>query len=675
MIPHLSERALVLAPLGRDAEVAAGMLSEAGIGTRTCAGLPDLVANLAAGAGFAVVTEEALRTADLRPLVAWLDAQPEWSDFPFILLTQRGGGLERNPGAIRLLKTLGNVAFVERPFHPTTLMSLAEAALRGRRRQYEARSRLESLRELNETLESRVAAALAEQKILADVVETTDAFVQVLGPDFCWIAVNRASASHFKRVYGVRPKVGDNLPALLADRPEDLATLKVLWTRALAGDQFTEIRELSDPDDGTRFYEMKFNSLRDRDGNRIGAFQFVYDVTRRLEDQKRLALAEAALRQAQKMEAVGQLTGGVAHDFNNLLMAISGGLALLDRTMDPVRRQRVRDGMRQAVERGAALTRQLLAFSRRRPLEARPLDLALKITGMREILERSLSGDVEVDMQFPGGLWPIKADSGELELAILNMCVNARDAMPGGGTISISARNVPDGFGKVSGKAVVLEIADAGHGMSEEVRARVFEPFYTTKEVGKGSGLGLAQVYAFVSQSGGDVAIDSTPGVGTRITLVFPRSPKMPDREEIARAAPAPENGDRVNGEGERHGHVLLVEDDREVAALTSEMLDAIGYDVTHVTTPAAALGALANGRTFDCVFSDVMMPGGMSGVDLAREIRRRRPEMPIMLATGYVEAARDASAEGLEVLAKPYQIEALERSLRELLVSRSKVH
>jgi signal transduction histidine kinase len=675
MIPHLSERALILAPLGRDAEIAAAMLGEAGIRATECSGLPDLVSNLVAGAGLAVVTEEALHTADLRALAAWLDDQPEWSDFPFILLTQRGGGLERNPGASRLLKTLGNVTFVERPFHPTTLISLVEAALRGRRRQYEARSRLASLRELNETLESRVAAALAEQKILADVVETTDAFVQVLDPSCRWIAVNRASARHFERVYGVRPKVGDSLLDVLADKPGHLAVLKALWQRALGGEQFTQIQELTDPE-GPRFYEMKFNSLRDRDGNRIGAFQFVYDVTKRLEDQKRLSLAEAALRQAQKMEAVGQLTGGVAHDFNNLLMAISGGLTLLDRTADPERRTRVRDGMRQAVERGAALTRQLLAFSRRRPLEAKPLDLARKITGMKEILDRSLSGDVEVEMHFPKGLWPIKADTGELELAILNLCVNARDAMPGGGTILVSARNVPKGFGKVEGDAVALEIADAGEGMSEEVRARVFEPFFTTKEVGKGSGLGLAQVYAFVSQSAGEVAIDSKVGEGTRITLVFPRSRQKPEVEEEApgeRTLAPNDNG--ANGGGEIHGHVLLVEDDRDVAALTSEMLDSIGYEVTHVASPAAALGALANGRRFDVVFSDVMMPGGMSGVDLAREIRRRRPDMPVMLATGFIEAARDAVAEGLEVLAKPYQIETLERSLRDLLSARSKLH
>jgi signal transduction histidine kinase len=671
MIPHLSERALILAPAGRDARVAADMLAEAGIRSVVCVGLAELVAGLEGGAGFALVTEEAIRTADLHPLAGWLESQPEWSDFPFILLTQRGGGLERNPDAKRLLRTLGNVTFVERPFHPTTLISLAEAALRGRRRQYEARARLANLHELNETLESRVAAALAEQKILADVVETTDAHVQVLDPGFRWIAINRSSASHFAQLYGIQPKVGDSMLDLLSDKPQHLAMLQSVWTRALAGDEFTEVHELANPLTGPRFYEMKFNSLRDRDGRRIAAFQFAYDVTKRLEDQKRLSLAEAALRQAQKMEAVGQLTGGVAHDFNNLLMAISSGLTLLDRTADPARRQRVREGMRKAVERGAALTRQLLAFSRRRPLEARPLDLAQKITGMRELLDRSLSGDVEVEMHFPADLWAIKADPGELELAILNMCVNARDAMPRGGKISIFARNVPQGFGKVACKAVALEIADAGQGMSEEVRARVFEPFFTTKEVGKGSGLGLAQVYAFVSQSGGDIAIDSKPGEGTRITLVFPRSQKKPAGEETLRAAPMAE----PNGDGERHGQVLLVEDDSEVAALTGEMLDSIGYEVTHVATPAAALGALANGRRFDVVFSDVMMPGGMSGVELAREIRRRRPDMPIMLATGYIEAARDAVAEGLKVLAKPYQIEELAHSLRELLASRSSVH
>jgi signal transduction histidine kinase len=533
-----SERALILAPFGRDALVASAMLAEKNIRSAICANLSELVAELHLGAGFAIITEEVLRSADLHALARWIGAQPEWSDFPFVLLTGKEGGIERNPDAARLLETLGNVTFLERPFHPTTLISLAQAAIRGRQRQYDARGRLEALRQLNETLEARIAAAVAEQKVV-----------------------------------------------------------------------------------------------------------------------------EAALRQAQKMEAVGQLTGGVAHDFNNLLMAISGGLSMLERSsVDPQRRQRIRDGMRQAVERGAALTRQLLAFSRRKPLEPKPLDLQRQILGMKELLDRSLRGDVEVEIASAEGLWPIYADPGELELAILNLCVNARDALPSGGAIRVSVANGVSTTGRVRGDVVRLSVHDDGVGMSEEVIAHVFEPFFTTKDVGKGSGLGLAQVYAFLAQSGGEVAIKSKVGQGTTVTLVFPRATQKPETESSipefsATAAPVEAGG--------ATGHVLLVEDDEEVAALTVEMLDSIGYEVTHVSSPSAALGALANGRVFDIVFSDVMMAGGMSGVELAREIRRRRPGLPIVLATGYVEAAQGAVEEGLAVLAKPYQIEALAQVLR----------
>jgi signal transduction histidine kinase len=559
VIPHLSERGLILAPAGRDAEIAAAMLAEAHVRSAICSGLKDLVAELEAGAGFAAVTEEALRTSDLHPLATWINAQPEWSDFPFILLTRRGGGLERNPLASRLLQTLGNVTFLERPFHPTTLVSLAQAAIRGRRRQYEARSRLETLRKLNETLEARVDAA----------------------------------------------------------------------------------------------------------------------VTERFKGQERLAKAENALHQAQKMEAVGQLTGGVAHDFNNLLMAFQAGLRMLDRTTNAEQRQRIVDGMQKAIERGATLTRQLLAFSRRRPLESKPLDLDRQLTGMRELLQRSLRGNVQVEMAFDAGLWPVEADPGELELAVLNLCVNARDAMPAGGVIRIAANNRPGGFVELKGDAVTIAVSDTGTGMPPEVIARVFEPFFTTKEVGKGSGLGLAQVYAFVKQSGGHVGIESEPGRGTTVALTFPRSAAQPQPQpEESAIFTLPESEHEAgpeagNGSAKKRRHVLFVEDDKEVAALTIEMLDSIGYKVTHVTSPAAALGALANGRAIDLVFSDVMMPGGMSGVELALEIRRRRPSLPIVLATGYIEAARGAVAEGLDVLVKPYQLETLAQTLNGHLARR----
>ena len=249
MIPHLSERGLILAPNGRDAQVATSILTEAKIHSVVCSSLPDLVEGLRRGTGFAVVTEESLRTADLHPLADWIGAQPEWSDFPFIVLTLRGG-LERNPAAIRLLRTLGNVTFLERPFHPTTLVSLAQSAIRGRRRQYEARARLEALADLNESLEVRVTAATAEHKVLADIVESTDALVQVVDLDCRILAVNRASAAEFERVHGVRPRVGDSVGALLRHKPEEQASARALWSRALAGEVFTEIARVQDAREG-----------------------------------------------------------------------------------------------------------------------------------------------------------------------------------------------------------------------------------------------------------------------------------------------------------------------------------------------------------------------------------------------------------------------------------------
>jgi signal transduction histidine kinase/ActR/RegA family two-component response regulator len=662
VIPHLSERGLILAPHGRDASVAASILSEARIRSVACPSLVELVAGLKHGAGFAIVTEEALRTADLHALAEWLGAQPEWSDFPFILLTLRGG-VERNPTAIRILRALGNVTFLERPFHPTTLVSLAQAAIRGRRRQYDARARLESLADLNETLEARVDAAIAEHKVLADIVESTDALVLVLDLDYRVLAVNRASASEFERSHGVRPRVGDSILELLKDRPEPKAGLERVWSRALGGEQFTDILPIEGPGGGRRFHEMKFNTLYDRQGRLIGAYQFVYDVTQRHEDQERLTKTESALRQAQKMEAVGQLTGGVAHDFNNLLMAFSSGMYLLDQPMDADRRRRVVESMRQAVERGTALTRQLLAFSRRRPLAPKAVDLKAQLHGMHEMLQRSLRGDVEVEMTFDDGLWAVEVDPGELELAILNICVNARDAMPEGGTIRIAARNARNLLLPAHTDSVTLSISDTGVGMSKEVVARVFEPFFTTKEVGKGSGLGLAQVYGFVNQSNGQVAIDSDVGRGTTVSLTFPRSEGEAAVPAAASQAPvaAARQAERTR---ESRAEVLLVEDDLTVATLTTEMLRSIGYAVLHVKSAAAALDALAAGRTIDVVFSDVMMPGGMSGVDLAREVRRRRPDLPVVLTTGYIEVARTAMTEGLQVLVKPYQLETLARIL-----------
>src|SRR4029453_11555128 len=397
----------------------------------------------------------------------------------------------------------------------TTRNVLAERALR----QSEAR-----LMALNETLERRVTEALAERKLLADIVEGTNAFVQVADLEYRLLAINRAAAGEFERIFGIRPRVGDHMLELLADQPEHQAAVRAVWSRALAGEEFTAIEEFGDPALDRRAYEMRDNTLPDRDGRHIGAYQFVYDVTERLRDQERLRQTEEALRQAQKMESLGQLTGGVAHDFNNLLAVFATGLQVLERNVTPEPRNRIFEGMRRAVARGTGLTRQLLAFSRRRPLNPESLDLPTHLKGMREMLDASLGGDIHVDMTFGPEVWPVEVDAGEMELAVLNLCVNARDAMSRGGVITIAAGNVQEKDGNGERDLVKLCVADTGSGMPPEVMARVFEPFFTTKDVNKGSGLGLTQVYGFAQQSSGRVTIDSHVGTGTTVTILLPRS-------------------------------------------------------------------------------------------------------------------------------------------------------
>ena len=260
--------------------------------------------------------------------------------------------------------------------------------------------------------------------------------------------------------------------------------------------------------------------------------------------------AEEALRQSQKMEAIGRLTGGIAHDFNNLLMVASSGIELLDRTEDPKKRKTLSEGVRQAVERGAALTRQMLAFSRRSPLKADVLDLPTQVEGLRFLLERSLREDIEVVVDLPEGLWRVEADAGELELALLNLAVNARDAMPNGGTLTLSARNVTGSTGE--GDTVCLTVSDTGTGMSPAVASRVFEPFFTTKEVGRGTGLGLSQVYGFVRSSGGDIRVESVEGTGTTFTLCLPRSEK-----EATALGPAQTGAETAGPRRKRGGRLL----------------------------------------------------------------------------------------------------------------------
>jgi signal transduction histidine kinase/ActR/RegA family two-component response regulator len=368
---------------------------------------------------------------------------------------------------------------------------------------------------------------------------------------------------------------------------------------------------------------------------------------------------EDRLRQAQKIEALGQLTGGVAHDFNNLLQVISGGLQLVGRQTDPERREHIFNSMRQAVDRGASLCRQLLAFSRRQSLKPEAVNLKRLVGDMRELLNRSLRGDIQIQSAFAERLWHVEIDPGELELVILNLALNARDAMPGGGTIEITARNCPAlAEHDLAGDFVRLDITDSGVGMTPDILAHAFEPFFTTKEVGSGSGLGLAQAHGFAKASGGAVRIASTVGRGTLVSLFLPRTLKTP-----AYSADLLPHADDAGPAGS--AQVLVVEDDDEVAALTVEMINQLGYDTTRVASAEAALGALADRRSVDIVFSDVMMPGRMNGVELAQEIRRRRPNLPVLLTSGYVDAARrKAGTQQIKIIPKPYRIDELRDAL-----------
>jgi two-component system NtrC family sensor kinase len=384
--------------------------------------------------------------------------------------------------------------------------------------------------------------------------------------------------------------------------------------------------------------------------------------TRRLHaEAERREAAEAALRQAQRLEAIGQLTGGVAHDFNNLLMIVSGSVQRLRRDLTSEKHTRLLDMIANASARGESLTRQLLAFSRRQMLNPSVIDLSQRLPALKEMLNRSLRGDITTEVAVPAEACAVKVDASELELALLNLAVNARDAMPNGGSLAITAgpvmlegRAAEDGL---KGEFVAIRVADTGAGIPTDALPHVFEPFFTTKEVGKGTGLGLSQVYGFAKQSGGTATVTSTVGRGTVITLYLPRTREPP----APAGAPA-----EPEAAPQRAGTALLVEDNAEVAEVATAYFQQLGYMVKQVASAREALELLANDPNIDLVFSDVLMPGGMNGLELGHAVRRLYPAMPVLLTTGYSGSFRDAVQQGFVVLQKPFDLADLEQKLRE---------
>ncbi|MGF6157303.1 PAS domain S-box-containing protein [Ensifer sp. KUDG1] len=652
-------------------------MREAGIHSKAGEDLPAFVSALDENIAFAVVTEEALRSADLRPLSAWIQSQPSWSDLPFIILTHRGGGPERNPSAARLSEVLGNVSFIERPFHATTFISVARSAFRGRRRQYEARLRLDALDESERRLQTALEAGHlgAWELDLATYALTTSATC--------------------RRVFGRSSEAFTYDDLVAATHPQDIEKVKSAMQATIeTGADFAVEYRISWPDRSVHWAEMRAQLYRDRSGNAVKVVGVSSDITARVSSEEQLKRlnetleervaertaelhkahgivmeevaqrerAEAQLRQAQKMETIGQLTGGVAHDFNNLLMAVLGNLELLRKhTHGDTKATRLIDGALQGATRGASLTQRLLAFARRQDLSVDPVDLRTLVRDMTDLLKRSVGTSIAIETVIPDRMDPVLADSNQLELALLNLVVNARDAMPNGGRISITlqvASLAKDDDELAQGRYGVLSVADEGHGMDEETLKKAIEPFFSTKELGKGTGLGLSMIHGLALQLKGTLRLSSTPGKGTTAELWIPVSDDTP----IVSTLPRPMEEEQSIGSL----RVLLVDDDFLIAMSSADMLIDLGHEVVEAHSGKEALVHLSTDGRFDLMITDYSMPE-MTGGELAKAARDLFPDLRILIASGYAELPPGIDLD-LARLAKPYSQQQLATEIERVL-------
>jgi PAS domain S-box-containing protein len=408
--------------------------------------------------------------------------------------------------------------------------------------------------------------------------------------------------------------------------------------------------------DGTFFWaSVVIDPIRDDENRFVGFAKITRDITERRQAQQEMEKLQLKLAQSQKLDALGQLTGGVAHDFNNLLMVITGSLNALKKvTGDDPKALRAVQAIDTASQRGAALTSQLLSFARRQSVNPQTIDVRDSIFSVRDVLDTGLGSAIELQIEVDGEVWPIRVDPAEFETALVNLVINARDAMPQGGNVTVQARNVFIDDGVTKGDFVAIEVRDTGSGIPEDILAKIFDPFFTTKPIGKGTGLGLSQVHGFVHQAGGTIAVESELGKGTSFTVCLPRS-----------AATLKRRPEELSPRGT--GTVLLVEDNPDVASASTGLLEELGYSVRWASDVDAALSEIA-ADGIDLVLSDIVMPGKMDGLALARLLKQKHPGLPILLATGYSEAARNAAAE-FPILRKPYQIHELNEALSRLAV------
>jgi len=408
--------------------------------------------------------------------------------------------------------------------------------------------------------------------------------------------------------------------------------------------------------DGTFFWASVVIDPIYEEGELVGFAKITRDITERRNTQLRLEQIQKQLAESQKLDALGQLTGGVAHDFNNLLMVITGSIHTLKKGIgDDAKLQRAAAAIETATRRGAALTSQLLTFARRQNVNPQHIDVAERIEAVREVLATGVGGAVKLSFDTDRATWPITVDAAEFETALVNLVINARDAMPEGGTITIGAHNLAIRGEAGAGDYVAIGITDTGTGIAPDLLEKIFEPFFTTKPIGKGTGLGLSQVHGFAHQAGGTVKVESELGKGTTITVLLPREQTYPqiDRSEAVT-------------EATRSGTVLLVEDNPDVASASIVLLEQLGYTVRRASDAEAALRDLEYDG-IDLVFSDIVMPGKMDGLALARRLKEIRPNLPVLLATGYGGAAANVRGEFF-ILRKPYEIHQLSKAIAKLL-------
>jgi PAS domain S-box-containing protein len=669
-------RVLILAPVGRDAVLTAALLDRGGAESVICSDLHQLQRNLVAGAGAAVITEEAVMGQDITGLVEWVAHQPSWSDFPFIVLLEPGASAEACNRERDALQQAGNLTLLERPVGTATLVSAVRAALRARRRQYEVHDALEAL-----------TASERRYRTLAEAL-----------PQLVWTSRPDGQRDYFSRQWVEYTGVPEEEQLGLAwlDKVvhrEDRERVRERWMAAVQGrdDYDLELR-IRRADGQYRWFKARATPVRDEDRivRWFGTCTDITDIVEARETLRRsqeelerlvaertrsLAAAndrltaeiaerqrtEEALLQVQKLEAIGQLTSGVAHDFNNLLTGVLGNLELLERQLKSEESLRRLRGARLAAERGARLTHQLLAFSRKQRLAPRPLDLNRLVSEASDMLFRTIGVTVRIETVLTEGLWPALVDPTQIELVLLNLAINARDAMPEGGRLTIRTTNVSRDDAPrdlAAGDYVLISVSDTGEGMSEEVLRRAVEPFFTTKELGKGSGLGLSMVHGVATQSGGGLHIDSRLGRGTTINVYLPRARRH--------SAAAREREPPPVAVHER-ATLMVVDDDPDVREVAVSSLESLGYHMLAAENGPAALDLLARSGPVDLLIVDMAMPG-MNGVELIRRARERQGDLRAMLVTGYADVTGFAPAEGDLVLQKPYRLERLAENVAEAL-------